>query len=232
MKEMVYDDTRWVQMLQSMGCWSETEARKRFEEAMRRKYEAQKARREEEARSRVAELPSSSNGVPNSADGRRKTSVTLFDAGEEEQRQKSSMGLEIRNRDGIDAMNLSPAIVIGDLTSSQPATASLAILKSVRSIRGFARQEFGRVYGALAPLYFDLARSRNHTDPAIFRIYREPEHQAQMLAQLKVFARSDMHQGWQYREEKLNSMMGIFENAVLREFEQYATFDRFTFTPC
>ncbi|KAI9772287.1 MAG: F-box protein: endocytic membrane traffic, recycling ReCYcling 1 [Geoglossum simile] len=220
MKEMVYDDTRWVQMLQSMGCWSETEARKRFEEAMRRKHEAQKAKHEEEARGKAAGLTSSSNRVPNSADGIRKTSVTLFDASDEEQRQNGSVGMKIRNSDGIDVLKPSPGIVIGDLMSSTSTVASLTILKSVRSIRGFARHEFGRIYGALAPLYFDLARSRNHTDPAIFRIYREPEHQAQMLAQLTVFARSDMYQGWHYREEKLNSMVGIFENAVLREFEQ------------
>ena len=233
MKEMVYDDTRWVQMLHSMGCWNETEARKRFEEAMRRKYETQKAKHEEEARSKAAGLTGSSNGVPNRADGIRKTSVTLFDAGEEEQRQKESIETKTRNGgvlDGMDVTNIPPGIAIGDLMSSKSAAAPLAIIKTVRSIRGFARHEFGRVYGALAPLYFDLARSRNHTDPAIFRIYREPEHQAQMLAQLKIFARSDMYQGWQYREEKLNAMMGIFENAVLREFEQYAASNMFALT--
>ncbi|KAH0541909.1 hypothetical protein FGG08_003629 [Glutinoglossum americanum] len=228
MKEMVYDDTRWVQMLQSMDCWNETEARKRFEEAMRRKYEAQKAKHEEETKSKAAAgLTGPTIGAPNSVDGVRKASVTLFDASEEEQRQKewteSDTVTKARNGSvtaGMDAMNLAPSAAIGDLTSPRPAITLLTVLKAVRSIRGFARQEFGKVYGALAPLYFDLARSRNHTDPAVFRIYREPEHQAQMLAQLKVFAKSDMYQGWQYREEKLNAMMGIFENAVLREFEQ------------
>ncbi|KAF2810007.1 uncharacterized protein BDZ99DRAFT_462621, partial [Mytilinidion resinicola] len=41
-----------------------------------------------------------------------------------------------------------------------------------------------------------------------------------MLSQLKIFAKSDFSQGWSRREEKLESMIGIFENAVLREFEQ------------
>src|SRR5580692_2049310 len=50
MQEMVYDDTRWVQRLRSMGCWNEVEARARFEEAMRKRWEAQKARQEERAK--------------------------------------------------------------------------------------------------------------------------------------------------------------------------------------
>ncbi|KAK4453783.1 F-box protein: endocytic membrane traffic, recycling recycling 1 [Podospora aff. communis PSN243] len=41
-----------------------------------------------------------------------------------------------------------------------------------------------------------------------------------MLANLVVFARSDWAQGWHQREEKLTSMVSIFESAVLREFEQ------------
>jgi recyclin-1 len=97
--------------------------------------------------------------------------------------------------------------------------AALKVISSVRSIRGRARQEYGQVYGALAPYYFDLAQSRSHTDPVLFRVYRDPEQQAQMLAQLKTFAKSDFAQGWGQREEKLDTMTGIFENAVLREFE-------------
>ena len=57
-------------------------------------------------------------------------------------------------------------------------------------------------------------------DPVIFRVYRDPEQQAQMLSHLQVFTRSDWAQGWRQREEKLITMVGIFENAVLREFEQ------------
>jgi recyclin-1 len=98
--------------------------------------------------------------------------------------------------------------------------AALKVLSRVRSIRGMARQEYGKIYGALAPYYFDLSRSTSHTDPILFRTYRDPEQQAHMLAQLKTFAKSDYAQGWYQREEKLDTMIGIFENAVLREFEQ------------
>ena len=32
LREMAYDDTRWVQKLKRMGCWNESEARKHIEE--------------------------------------------------------------------------------------------------------------------------------------------------------------------------------------------------------
>src|SRR3954471_21834887 len=39
MLEMVYEDSRWVQRLNTMGVWNEGEARKRFEDAIRKKRE-------------------------------------------------------------------------------------------------------------------------------------------------------------------------------------------------
>lgn len=226
MQEMVYDDTRWIQRLKSMGCWNEAEARQRFEEAMRRKREAQRAKEAEEARSTSAGLNGSGNGISSGGGGEREISVTLFDASWEEEKQYKSLGRAARPRRstldrGFDAMTLSPngSSGSGESFSLDPIL-TLKVLARVRSIRGLARQEYGKVYGALAPYYFDLARSRSHTDPILFRTYRDPEQQAQMLAQLKIFAKSDFSQGWNLREERLDSMIGIFENAVLREFEQ------------
>jgi recyclin-1 len=218
-QEMVYDDTRWVQRLRSMGCWNEGEARVRFEEAMRKKWEAQKSRQEEEAKK-------AGIGV-NAPGGVRKTSTTLFDAGVEEERQQKSTDAVARVMkpvivDGFETLSLTAAPANrpqARLPLQDPAE-MLVVLSKVRSIRGSARHEYGRVYAALAPFFSDLAQSRSHTDPAIFRVYRDPEQQAQMLAQLHTFAKSDWAQGWRQREEKLNTMMGIFENAVLREFEQ------------
>lgn len=204
-----------------MGCWNEGEARARSEEVMRKKWEAQKARHEEEAK-RVGV------GVNGTGDS-WKMSTTLFDAGIEEERQRRSTDAAARASkpnivDGFEVLKLStPPLsrpTVATLSSMQDPAVILTILSRVRSMRGSARQEYGRVYAALAPFYFDLARSRSHTDPVIFRVYREPEQQAKMLAQLLVFAQSDWAQGWRQREEKLNSMVGIFENAVLREFEQ------------
>lgn len=223
MQEMVYDDTRWIQRLKSMGCWNDLEAKKRFEESMRRKLEAQKA---EEARRVGVAVNGSAHGLPPGSDGHPKVSMTLFDAALEEDMQRSSQEHQARPRAttldrGFSDMSLGPAggAAVPSATMVDPQ-AALKVLSRVRSIRGLARQEYGKVYGALATYYFDLSRSMSHTDPILFRTYRDPEQQAHMLAQLKTFAKSDYAQGWYQREEKLDTMIGIFENAVLREFEQ------------
>jgi len=222
MQEMVYDDTRWVHKLRVLGCWKEAEARQRFEESLRRKQEAQKAREADEAR-RTGVGVSAPGGVNSLAAGgrERKASITLFDAGWEEQkqqrigqRQTSAMRGNTTNGHSNDRRQISPRDAF-----SNPG-ASLDIFSQIQSIRGAARQEYGKIYAALAPFYLDLVRARSHTDPVIFRAFRDPEDQAKMLAQLKVFAKGDETQGWQQRNEKLDSMMAIFENAVLREFEQ------------
>ncbi|KAJ3501584.1 hypothetical protein NM208_g16905 [Fusarium decemcellulare] len=103
---------------------------------------------------------------------------------------------------------------------AEDPAAYLDVFKKVRSIRGGARHEYGKIYGALAPFYFDLVRAKSHADPIVFQAFRDPEKQAQMLANLQRFAKSDWSPGCYEREEKLSSMMGIFESAVLREFEQ------------
>lgn len=225
MKEMVYDDTRWVQRLKSMGCWSDAEARQRTEEALQRRSEAQKA---EDARRLGGNAAAHTNGVDGSPHTARKTSVTLFDAGWEQERGRRSlekMGTRPRQNTGDSGFESATLVSAGPVGGSystnfkDPATA-LKVLSKVRSVRGHARQEYGKIYGALAPFYYDLTRAKSHTDPTLFRTYRDPEQQAQMLAQLKTFAKSDWATDWHVREEKLESMIGIFENAVLREFEQ------------
>ncbi|KAI9833456.1 MAG: hypothetical protein M1819_003614 [Sarea resinae] len=220
MQEMVYDDSRWVKRLQSMGFWNEAEARKRFEYMMRRKHEVQKAKQEEE----VKRVGIGVGGAQDQQWGSRGgTSTTLFDAGVEEQRQARTSSEAHRRGslvNGIDslAVSLDPSVAETQPIPQDPLSC-LGVLDHIRSMRGFARQEYGRIYGALGPFYFDLASSKSHKDPVVFRAYRDPDQQAKMLAQLKIFARSDWAQGWHRREEKLNLMMGVFENAVLREFE-------------
>ncbi|KAJ4361525.1 F-box protein: endocytic membrane traffic, recycling ReCYcling 1 [Ascochyta clinopodiicola] len=220
MQEMVYDDTRWIQRLKGMGCWNDAEAKQRFEEGMRRKLEAQKA---EEAQRTGVPLPGSGAGLGIGGIEQPRGSMTLFDADEDIQRQsleQKGRGRSTTLDKGFNDMTLTPTFTAASARSPMiDPQAALKVVSSVRSIRGRARQEYGKVYGALAPYYFDLARSRSHTDPVLFRTYRDPEQQAQMLAQLKTFAKSDFAQGWGQREEKLDTMIGIFENAVLREFE-------------
>lgn len=224
MLEMVYDDTRWIQRLKSMGCWNDAEAKQRFEEAMRRKLEAQ---RTEEARRTGVAIPGHTNNLQIGPEGLSRPSLTLFDANiEEHLLRTSSDNSKLRPRattldKGFNDMTLSPSGGLRPASSpTVDAQTAVKVLSRARSIRGMARQEYGKIYGALAPFYFDLERSRSHTDPILFRTYRDPEQQAQMLAQLKIFARSDYAQGWSQREEKLDTMTGVFENAVLREFEQ------------
>lgn len=220
MQEMVYDDTRWVHRLKSMGCWNDVEAKQRFEEAMRRKVETQRA---EEAQRPGAPPQESGAGLGIGGIEQPRGSMTLFDADEDIQRQSTEHTTRGRSSTldkGFNDMTLTPTFTGAQARSPMiDPQAALKVISGVRSIRGRARQEYGKVFGALAPYYFDLARSRSHTDPVLFRTYRDPEQQAQMLAQLKTFAKSDYAQGWNQREEKIDTMTGIFENAVLREFE-------------
>ncbi|KAG9241858.1 exocyst complex component Sec10-domain-containing protein [Calycina marina] len=218
MQEMVYEDSRWVQRLKIIGVWNDGEARKRVEEAMKAKREMMRVRVEEEGKR-------AGIGVNGHAPGSmRKISTTLFDAGLEQERQRKNLENGKSPIEGFDTMKLSSPVTERPLPTSRapmldPETL-LNVFTDVRSIRGSARKEYGRIYAALAPFYFDLARSRSHNDPVLFRVYRDPEQQAQMLAHLMVFCKSDWAQGWRQREEKLVTMVGIFETAVLREFEQ------------
>ncbi|UNI19134.1 F-box protein: endocytic membrane traffic, recycling ReCYcling 1 [Purpureocillium takamizusanense] len=201
LQEMVYDDTRWVSRLKSMGCWDEREARRRFEEAVRRRREA--------AERAAGQQP----GGASAAAAHKQGDTTLFDASVEEQkRRRATSDL----RDGFQTMSLAGA----RKDDSEDAESYLDVFQGVKSIRGGARQEYGKIYGALAPFYFDIVKARSHADPIIFKAFRDPEKQAQMLANLRRFSRSDWAPGRAEREEKLASMTGIFESAVVREFEQ------------
>lgn len=243
---MVYDDTRWVARLQSMGLWNEAEARRRFEDALRRRKEAQ----EQEARARAALAAGAGAGAGAGVAGggggggaggaNRQSTTVFFDAAvEEERKRRMSLAAKIAPvaaapapgsgavieelKDGFETLS-----VTGNPQPKPPATtdplqdpeALLQVLKNVRSIRGHARQEYGKIYGALAPFYFDLVRAKSHADPAVFKAFRDPESQARTLSNLHVFAKSDWAAGWAQREEKLTRMTNIFESAVLREFEQ------------
>lgn len=219
LNEMVYDDSRWVKRLQSMGCWNEAEARQRFEEAMRKKWLANKAKQDEEAK-RIG------IGVDGTSSLNKRE--TLFDAGVEQEKQKQKAAVAaatIKLADGFETLAIGtpaappPSISVSQSTSDDPSSV-LDVMGKVKSVRGFARIEYARIYGALSPFYSDMVNSKSHTDPVIFRVYREPEQQAQMLSQLQRFAKSDWAQGWWQREEKLRTMVNIFEKAVLREFEQ------------
>ena len=234
LQEMVYDDTRWIQKLRMMGVWNEGEARQRVEDALKKKADAQRAKAADEARRRTG-VNGAGNAHGVAGGGRRHAgSVTLFDAGVEEDRyrrslEKSQVPSSKRRgtlADGFDDETTSPSSLSTASTKRWDPGSALHVLSQVRSVRGYAKHEFGKVYGALGPLYLDLTRAKSHSDAVVFRTYHDPEQQAQVLANLKRFVQCDVAMGWRRREEKLDSMTGMFENAVLREFEQgYAAGD-------
>ncbi|CAK7269893.1 F-box protein: endocytic membrane traffic, recycling ReCYcling 1 [Sporothrix epigloea] len=254
MREMVYDDTRWVSRLKSMGVWNEAEARRRFEEVLQKRRRdlaaAAAAASGTEGSKVMGDGGSAGHGAAGKAGAQSRSvsgSTTLFDASleeerrrqlrvqqeQEEQRRRQELQHQqqmARARDGFETLS------IGGDGQQQPTTPAataaaanepvqdldrlLDVLKNAKSVRGHAREEYGKIYGALGPFYLDLRNSRTHADPAIFKVFRDPERQARMLFNLRIFAQSDWAQGWRQREEKLLSMMSIFESAVLREFEQ------------
>jgi recyclin-1 len=193
LQEMVYDDTRWVARLKDMGVWNETEARQRYEESKKRLSGRPQ--------------PDRTSTIFDAHDEQEKVRISLEQAATPRRPRHSSV------TDGFD-----------DLTVSQNPTfdakAATTALRRVRSVRGNARQEYGKVHGALGPFYYDLVRSENSSDPAVFRLIQDPEQQARILADLRVFARSDGAQKWRQRQDKLESMLGIFENAMINEFQQ------------
>lgn len=232
MREMVYDDTRWVARLKSMGLWNELEARRRFDDAVRRRKEAQERDAKERAAAAGANSQAPADAGRQIGAAKRQSATVFFDASVEQERRRRSSNLAKASapasalpelRDGFETLAVTGNSQLPKQPLSDPLQDPddyLQVLKNVKSVRGHAREEYGKVYGALAPFYFDLVRAKSHADPALFKAFRDPERQAQMLANLHVFSRSDWASGWAQREEKLTRMTNIFESAVLREFEQ------------
>ena len=215
MQEMVYDDARWVTKLRAMGCWNEAEARQRIEVARHKRAESQKA------------APSAEDARRTAAGHKAKVSQEKANSSLLEAQQLSSPNNHLNQlSSGFDAISLSTGGSSSTQTHSVETSAALHALDRVRSVRGHARQEYGRIYGALAPFYFDLVKSQSHVEPAVFRRFLDPIHQAKMLKQIRTFSHSDAVAGAAQRDEALESMTALFENAALREFEQaYAVGD-------
>ncbi|KAJ9265128.1 hypothetical protein DTO212C5_6802 [Paecilomyces variotii] len=194
LREMVYDDTRWVQRLKRMGCWNEIEARKHVE-----KTHGTIATVESVERQEIQELADS-------------VSVTNGSAGDN--------GAANNRRsliDGFDKISLSVPTTSNQF-SGPAAEGSLVALKSVQSIRGEARQEYGKVHAALAPFYNDIVSNGPSTENMVFKQYQDPEHQAQILSQLQAFAKSDTTTGWEERHRQLQDTVSMFEVAAAKEF--------------
>ena len=213
MREMVYDDTKWVQRLHLMGCWDEGEARRRAEGTRRKRAETLQAAQKREG--------VGVDGVASPTKAMSRPSITLFDAGAISNGDKDQ---EVHVLDeGFDAIDIVPiGGALEDLHShkAQDPASRLEIFRAVRSLRGHARQEYGKVYAALAPLYNDAVQTSNHTSAVVFRNYRDPKQQAIMLANLTRFSNSDMAEGWHQRKDKFATLATAFESAVSKEFQQ------------
>ena len=77
----------------------------------------------------------------------------------------------------------------------------------------------------LNPLLRDASRAHTPSNARIFRIYRQPNDQAKMLAQLVRFAKGDPSQLGKEHQKAIAAMVTAFEDAVLREFEQGLSID-------
>ncbi|VVT55866.1 uncharacterized protein SAPINGB_P004777 [Magnusiomyces paraingens] len=87
-------------------------------------------------------------------------------------------------------------------------------------IPGKAKDTYMKIYKVLRPLYNDIVQSGTHQEPLIFRLYRKTVDQASILAQLKIFSKSDPNDYEHYENlDKFNAVYEMFENAALAEFE-------------
>ena len=206
-----------------MGCWDENEARKRAEAARRKRSETLQSMHQEEAKRAGIGVNGTANGT-NGSEKPERPSITIFDAavevaGQGEKTNNAPSKASPTIEDGFDAIEISP--------QGRPAAYKLQgnasridIFTHICSLRGFARQEYGKVYGALAPFYLDAIRCENHTHATVFRTYRDPSQQAQMLSNISKFSNSDMSEGWQKRKKQFDALVTAFEMAVSKEFEQ------------
>ncbi|KAJ5634690.1 hypothetical protein N7528_002532 [Penicillium herquei] len=193
--EMAYDDTRWVQLLKRIGCWDESNARKHSEKV----YGAVAEFDVVEERNILEEA----NGVI------PKIAVDSV----------PSSGVDAIS-DGFDKIELGKAAAQLEPLENEASDPDLIVLKQASSIRGEARQEYGKIHAALSPFYDDITKSGPSTENLVFTKYKDPQFQAQMLSQLQAFSNSDMTTGWEWRVHRLESAISMFETAALNEFRQ------------
>jgi len=218
MHEMVYDDARWVERLKKMGCWNDTEARTR------------------------GEKNSVTTTSPNAPGVRRQSTLDrtivngkgrpeiLFDSDRHPSgptahpaRRKSSLQTPLKQRaevaDGFDTVTVTSSGV-KTAEDSPDLEEALTVLKRVKSIRGQARQEYGKIYRVLARFYNDVLTCSKPMNTLVFKLYALPEHQAQMLSQIRTFSSSDFSPGSGTRERQLAEIINVFDTTALLEFRK------------
>lgn len=194
LREMAYDDTRWVQRLKRIGCWDEGDARRRIERVFGTAADLDIVEQQE-----IAEL-----------EGRSVPTIQI---------DATAVDVDAVS-DGFDKIDLVNTAPPPDLLQDITEDLTLVVLKQVKSIRGEARQEYGKIHAALAPFYDDIARSGPTVENLVFTKYTDPQAQAQLLSQLTAFSRSDTTSGWAERVDRLEAVVSMFETAALSEFRK------------
>lgn len=214
MRDMVYDDSRWVARLKAMGVWNEEEARRAAEEEITNRREAEQRAREEAVLGRRL-----TNGA-----------TTLFDAAVEKRKFDAMPVTPVKNTGDLMDFQVDSPEAFGEFQSvsadspvQKPVDtiSPLHILSSVISRRGQARQEFGRIYEVLAPIYLDLVRANSLDESMAFRHRPQLEDQAKLLNSLELFGRSNSVENWTRCQKRIAWVMETFERQCLTEFEEY-----------
>ena len=228
---MVYDDARWVARLKRMGVWDDVEARRRVEGAdaggdteLAGGMKSLGLRNIDTVNGKGRPVMSRIGGgaTPNGVRAARRRSTL-----------KTPVAPKRMSTDGFDKVTLTspgghtqPAVKITrpENTGLQNGLSehgrALTILEYVQSMRGQARQEYGKVYKCLGPFYNDVVEAISPMHCRVFRIYDSPEQQAQMLAQLRIFAESDLAPGADSRAARLVEVISMFDTAALLEFRR------------
>lgn len=193
MHEVIYEDARWVQRLKRMGAWNDVEARQVL---TGRKSVSQPRRR-----------PTIDLATINGK-GRPEIHVNGV---------KAPRPSQDHVLDGFDTISFSnPISSNGGGTVGREA--ALFVLQNVKSIRGQARQEYGKVHKCLNPFYQNALTATSYDRTLIFSQYSMPQQRADMLAHVKAFAMSDPSPGSTGRDQKLAELMSSYDTAALLEF--------------
>lgn len=198
MHEMIYDDTRWVQRLKRMGVWNDLEAR-----------------RTGSGRASISQpqkKPTIDRALVN---GKGRPEIIIN--GQPTSPRKPTGPSQATAFDGFDTISFSEVSSVphqGLLNREE----ALHVLKNVKSVRGQARREYGKIYKCLNCFYVDALRTNTYEKTAIFTQYPLPEQKAEMFSNIRTFLLSDFSPGSAKREAKLAELISQFDSAALLQF--------------
>lgn len=195
MHEMIYDDARWVQRLKRIGVWNDVEARRTGAGRM--------------SISQPTRKPTIDRSLVN---GKGRPEIHINGQVASPRKPTSNPSL-----DGFDVISLSQPIQSAQAAVEEREDA-LSVLKNVKSVRGQARQEYGKIHKCLNSMYTDALRAIGYDRTLIFSRYALPEQRAEVFSNIRAFARSDTSPGFSKREQKLAELIQQFDATALLEF--------------